>query len=121
MTGQRRRLLWVVAFTVALLVPMTAPASAHVHPAPTELAAPGVVYVEAGARGEGALVEHQIPAPHLTIVQSTSNPVLESASGFVVDPTGAVVTSGVIHPPTADELNRASVYAVNEAFKKRYP
>jgi len=100
---------------------MTAPASAHVHPTPTELAAPGVVYVEAGARVEVALVEHQIPAPHLTIVQSTSNPVLQSASGFVVDPTGAVVTSGVIHPPTAEQVNRASVYAVNEAFKKRYP
>ena len=121
MTGQRRRLPWVVAFTVALLVPMTRPADAHTHPTPTELAAPAVVYVQAGAQVEVALVEHQRPAPHLTIIQSTSKPVLMSASGFVVDPTGAVVTSGVIHKPTADELERAGVYAVNEAFQKRYP
>jgi hypothetical protein len=120
MTGRRRRLLWVVAFTAALLVPMTAPADAHTHPTPTELAAPGVVYVEAGAQVEVSLVEHQRPAPHLTIVQSSSTPVLHSASGFVVDPTGAVVTSGEIRKPTDADLDRARIYAVNEAFKKRY-
>ena len=120
MTGRRRRLLWVVAFTAALLVPMTAPADAHTHPTPTELAAPGVVYVEAGAQVEVSLVEHQRPAPHLTIVQSTSNPVLASASGFVVEPTGAVITSGEIRKPTDADLDRARIYAVNEAFKKRY-
>jgi hypothetical protein len=120
MTGQRRRLPWVVAFTVALLVPMTAPADAHTHPTPTELAAPGVVWVQAGARVEVSLVEHQRPAPHLTIVQSTSTPVLHSASGFVVEPTGAVVTSGEIRQPTDADLDRARIYAVNEAFQKRY-
>src|SRR3954467_1575000 len=92
MTGHRRRLLWVVALTAALLVPMTSPADAHTHPTPTELAAPGVVYVESGARVVVSLVEHQRPAPHLTIVQSTSTPVLHSASGFVAEPTGAGVT-----------------------------
>jgi Trypsin-like peptidase domain len=120
MTGPRRRLLWVVALTSALLVPGAGPASAHTHPTPTELAAPGVVYVEAGARVEVALVEHQRPAPHITIVQSSSNPVLASASGFVVDPTGAVVTSGVIRKPTGADLDRARIYAVNDAFQKRY-
>jgi hypothetical protein len=120
MTGQRRRLPWVVALTVALLVPMTSPADAHTHPTPTELAAPGVVWVESGAQVEVALVEHQRPAPHLTIVQSTSNPVLASASGFVVEPTGAVITSGEIRRPTAADLDRARIYAVNQAFQKRY-
>jgi hypothetical protein len=121
MTGHRRRLLWVVALTAALLVPMTSPADAHTHPTPTELAAPGVVYVESGARVEVSLVEHQRPAPHLTIVQSTSTPVLHSASGFVVEPTGAVVTSGEIRQPTAADLDQARIYAVNQAFQKRYP
>jgi LPXTG-motif cell wall-anchored protein len=120
MTSTRRRLPWLVAFATVLLVPMTMPAGAHVHPTPTELAAPGVVFVQAGARVEVALVEHQRPAPHLTIVQSTSNPVLASASGFVVDPTGAVVTSGEIRKPTGADLDRARIYAVNDAFRKQY-
>jgi hypothetical protein len=79
-----------------------------------------VVYVEAGARVEVSLVEHQRPAPHLTIVQSSWAPVLHSASGFVVEPTGAVVTSGEIRRPTATDLDRARIYAVNKAFQKRY-
>ncbi len=120
MTGHRRRLLWVVALTAVLLVPMTAPAGAHTHPTPTELAAPGVVYVEAGARVEVSLVEHQRPEPHITIVQSTWTPVLHSASGFVVDPTGAVVTSGEIREATDADLDRARIYAVNRAFQERY-
>jgi hypothetical protein len=120
MTSSRRRLPWVVAFTAALLVLGAGSAGAHEHPTKTELAAPGVVYVQAGARVEVSLVEHQRPEPHITIIQSTSNPVLASASGFVVDPTGAVVTSGAIHKPTDADLDRARIYAVNEAFKDRY-
>jgi hypothetical protein len=122
MTRFPRRLLWVGALTAALLVPGTGSAGAHEHPTPTELAAPGVVYVETRARVEVSLVEHQRSAdgPPLVIVQSTSNPVLASASGFLVDPTGAVVTSGEIHEPTDADLERASIYGINEAFQDRY-
>src|SRR5687768_4483271 len=52
MTRFPRRLLWVGALTAALLVPGTGSAGAHEHPTPTELAAPGVVYVETRARVE---------------------------------------------------------------------
>ena len=119
MTGHRRRLSWVVALTVVLLVP-AAPAAAHEHPTPTERAAPAVVWVEARAEVEVSLVEHLLDDPggvHIRIVQSTSRPVLSSASGFVVDPTGAVVTDGAI---TAVDRERAAIYAINEAFRERY-
>ena len=122
MTSSSRRLLWVTALTAALLVPGTGSAGAHEHPTPTELAAPGVVYVEASARVEVALVEHQLSTdgPPLVIVQMTSNPVLASASGFLVDPTGAVVTSGEIRQPTDADLERSTIYGINEAFRNRY-
>ena len=119
MTGHSRRLL-VVALTAALLVPGTGPAGAHDHPTPTERAAPGVVFVEAGAEVEVSLVEHLQSDPggvHIRIIQSTSMPVLASASGFVVDPTGAIVTSGAI---TGSDLEKARIYAVNEAFQRQY-
>jgi Trypsin-like peptidase domain len=120
MTGPRPRLRWVVAFTAALLVSGTGPAGAHEHPTPTERAAPGVVYVEAGADVEVSLVEHLQSDPggvHIRIIQSTAQPVLASASGFVVDPTGSVVTSGAI---TAFDSDKAAVYAINQAFQARY-
>jgi hypothetical protein len=120
MTSHRRRIPWVVALTAALLVPGTVPAGAHVHPTPTERAAPAVVYVEARAEVQVALVEHLQSDPggvHIAIIQSTSNPVLATASGFVVDPTGTIVTSGAL---TQTDLDRARVYAVIEAFKKQY-
>jgi hypothetical protein len=120
MTSHRRRIPWVVALTAAFMVPGTLPAGAHTHPTPIERAAPGVVYVQARAQVEVALVEHRQSDPsgvHIAIIQSTSSPVLASASGFVVDPTGAIVTSGAI---TATDLDRARIYAVNEAFRKQY-
>src|SRR5687768_7361536 len=120
MTSSRRRLPWVVAFTAALLVSGAWPAAAHEHPTPTERAAPGVVYVEAGADVEVSLVEHLQSDPggvHIRIIQSTATPVLAAASGFVVDPTGSVVTSGAI---TAFDAEKAAVWAVNQAFQTRY-
>jgi hypothetical protein len=120
MTGHSRRLLVVGALAAALLVPGTGPAGAHDHPTPTERAAPGVVFVEAGAEVEVSLVEHLQSDPggiHIKIIQSTSMPVLASASGFVVDPAGAIVTSGAI---TGSDLERARIYAVNEAFQRQY-
>ena len=120
MTSSRRRLPWVAAFTAALLLPGAGPAGAHEHPTPTERAAPGVVFVEAGADVEVSLVEHLQSDPggvHIRIIQSTGTPVLASASGFVVDPTGSVVTSGAI---TAFDAEKAAVYAINQAFQSRY-
>jgi hypothetical protein len=120
MTSPRRRIPWVVALTAALLALGTVPADAHVHPTPTERAAPAVVYVEARAEVQVALVEHRQSDPggvHIAIIQSTSDPVLATASGFVVDPTGVIVTSGAL---TAPDLDRARTYAVNEAFRKQY-
>src|SRR4051794_7973605 len=120
MTGHRHRILWVVALTAALLVPGSAPAGAHTHPTPIERSAPGVVWVEARATVEVALVEHRQSDPgglHISITQSTSDPLLAWASGFVVEPTGSIVTSGAI---TKNDLDRASIYAVNEAFRNRY-
>jgi hypothetical protein len=118
MTGHRR-IAWVVALSAALLVPAV-PAAAHEHPTPIERAAPAAVYVEARAEVEVSLVEHRQSDPagvHISITQTTSKPVLASASGFVVDPTGAIVTDGAI---TKTDLDRASVYAVNEAFRAQY-
>ncbi len=120
MTSPRRRLPLVVAVTAALLGAGAGPAGAHEHPTPTERAAPGVVYVQAGADVEVSLVEHLQSDPggvHIRIVQSTAQPVLASASGFVVDPTGAIVTTGAI---TRTDLERASIYAINQAFQARY-
>jgi hypothetical protein len=120
MTSHRRRILWVVALTGAFLVSGTGPAGAHVHPTPTERAAPAVVYVEARADVQVALVEHRQSDPagvHIAIIQSRSDVPLASASGFVVDPTGTVVTTGAV---AQNDLDRAKIYAVNEAFRKQY-
>jgi Trypsin-like peptidase domain len=123
MTGHCRRIVSVLALTAALLVPGALPALAHQHPTPLERSAPGVLYVEARAQVEVALVEHRQSDPagvHIAIIQSTSNPVLASASGFVVDPTGTVVTSGAIHALTDADMDRARIYGVNEAFQQQY-
>jgi hypothetical protein len=119
---QHRRLPWLVAaVTLALLVVGTSPAAAHKHPTPIERASPGVVYIEARAKVEVALIEHRQAGDsfgvHIGIIQSTWNPVLGTASGFVVDPTGAIVTTGAI---TRQDLDRARIFAVNQAFHQRY-
>src|SRR6476646_9768989 len=114
MTGHRStRALSVGAGVVAALVlgPVST-AVAHVHPTPTELTEPAVVYVEARAHVEVALIEHkQVGDPfgvHIGIIPSVWNPVLKAASGFVVDPTGAVVTTGEV---SSGDLRSAQVYA----------
>ena len=106
---------------MALLAVGTAPAMAHTHPTPIERASPGVVYIEARAKVEVALIEHRQAGDsfgvHIGIIQSTWNPVLATASGFVVDPTGGIVTTGSI---TRTDLDRARIFAVNQAFHQRY-
>ena len=117
----RRFPLAVAAVTLALLAASTSAAQAHTHPTPTERASPGVVYIEARAMVEVALIEHrQVGDPsgiHIAIKQSTWNPVLDTASGFVVDPTGAIVTTGAVTRP---DLERAWIFGVNQAFHHAY-
>ena len=119
MSGHRnsRCLLVAAAVTLAALAGGAPSASAHTHPTPIERAAPGVVFVEARAKVEVALIEHRTTADeagvHIGVAQSTWNPVLDSASGFVVDPNGAIVTAGAVVRP---DLEKAKVFAVNHAF-----
>ena len=117
----RRFPLAVAAVTLALLAASTSAAQAHTHPTPTERASPGVVYIEARAMVEVALIEHrQVGDPsgiHIAIRQSTWTPVLDTASGFVVDPTGAIVTTGTVTRP---DLERAWIFGVNQAFHQAY-
>ena len=123
MSGHRRsRCLPVVAALTLVVIAGGAPSAvAHTHPTPIESAAPGVVFVEARAKVEVALIEHRTSADeagvHIGVAQSTWNPVLATASGFVVDPNGAIVTTGSVVRP---DLERAKVYAVNQAFAKAY-
>lgn len=123
MSGHRnsRCLLVAAAVTLAALAGGVPSAVAHTHPTPIERAAPGVVFVEARAKVEVALIEHRTSADeagvHIGVAQSTWNPVLDSASGFVVDPNGAIVTAGTVVRP---DLERAKVFAVNQAFAKQY-
>ena len=123
MSGHRnsRCLLVAAAVTLAALAGGAPSAVAHTHPTPIERAAPGVVFVEARAKVEVALIEHRTSADeagvHIGVAQSTWNPVLDSASGFVVDPNGAIVTAGTVVRP---DLEKAKVYAVNQAFAKQY-
>ena len=118
----RRRLLVAAAVTLGVVVAGGVPSAvAHTHPTPIERAAPGVVFIEARAMVEVALIEHHQQGDpsgvHIGIVQSTWDPVLASASGFVVDPNGAIVTTATVTKP---DLERAKIYAVNQAFHKRY-
>jgi hypothetical protein len=123
MSGHRnyRRLLSVAAVTVGFLAAGLPSATAHTHPTPIELAAPAVVYVEARAIVDVALIEHRQAGDnfgvHIGIIQSEWNPVLASSSGFVVDPTGVIVTTAAI---ITSSLDRAKVFAVNQAFHARY-
>ena len=91
-------------------------------PPPSSAPSPGVVFIEARAKVEVALIEHRQAGDsfgvHIGIVQSTWNPVLATASGFVVDPTGAIVTTGAI--TRSRTWTGREIFAVNQAFHKRY-
>jgi hypothetical protein len=123
MSGHRnsRCLVFVGALTLGFLAAGLPSATAHTHPTPIERAAPAVVFVEARATVDVALIEHRQAGDnfgvHIGIVQSAWNPVLASGSGFVVDPNGVIVTTAAITTPS---LDRAKVFAVNQAFHQRY-
>lgn len=120
---QRHRLLpMALACSLGLLALSVPAAQAHTHPTPIERAAPAVVFIEARAHAEVTLIEHdQFPdkhGVHVHVFESTSAPVLDTASGFFVDPNGTVVTTGAL---LSQNLVRGEVYAVNQAFARRYP
>jgi hypothetical protein len=115
-----RRVLGTVAILAAVAAAelVSLPhASAHTHPTPTEKAAPAVVFVETRARVDIALIEHNRLGRHIGLVQRTYSPVLAAGSGFAVDPSGVIVTSGAIVSP---DMAPAEVYAVNQLFHDRY-
>lgn len=122
MPGHRnRRLLLAAAVTTAAIVAAMQPARGHTHPTPIEQAAPGVVVVETRAVVEVSLIEHRTTADeagvHIGVRNTTWNPVLGRASGFTVDPTGGILTTGSV---VAADLDRAKVFAVNQAFRSAY-
>lgn len=122
--GTRMRLLrtrfivtLLVAGPTALLAVTATPASAHVHPTPTELVSPAVVRVETYAEVSISLIEHNRKGRHIGLTQKTFRPMVAAGSGFAVDPSGGVVTTSEIIDV---DLRRAEIYAVNQLFRQRY-
>ena len=107
----------LVAGPTALLAVTATPASAHVHPTPTELVAPAVVRVETYAEVNISLIEHNRKGRHIGLVQKTFRPMVAAGSGFAVDPSGGIVTTREI---INVDLRRAEIYAVNQLFRQRY-
>lgn len=95
------------------------PAVAHTHPTPVELDAPAVVQVRTDAVVNISLIEHHKAGdpPHIRLFRGTYRVPLSTNSGFAVDPTGAIVTTGAA---VAADLPRATIYAVNRIFHERY-
>ncbi|HEV7196419.1 MAG TPA: hypothetical protein VGN19_10795, partial [Pedococcus sp.] len=89
-----------VAASLGLLAVGVSSGQAHTHPTATERAAPAVVFIEAKAHVEVTLVEHDLFSDahgvHVHVFQDTSEPVLDTASGFFVDPNGTIVTTGAL-------------------------
>jgi hypothetical protein len=92
-------------------------ASAHVHPTPKDLTGPGVVYIESGYHVEIALIEHGIRTSHINLIKRSYDPVLLTGSGFAVDPSAVIVTTGIMAAPDAQA---AKNYAVNQIFQATY-
>jgi hypothetical protein len=121
--NQRHRLLPLALATSLGLMALGVPgAEAHSHPTPIERAAPAVVFIEARAHVEVTLIEHDLLPDrhgiHVHVFEDTSEPLLDTASGFFVDPTGTVVTTGAL---LRQNLDKGEVWAINHAFAKRYP
>ncbi len=108
-----------VLLVAVALVAGAGPAAAHTHPTPVELDAPAVVQVRTDAVVNiSLLVHHQSKAPpHILLYQRTYQVPLATNSGFAVDPTGAVVTTG---RAVNVDLGRAAVFAVNQLFHDVY-
>jgi hypothetical protein len=96
-------------------------AQAHTHPTPIERAAPAVVFIEAREHVEVTLIEHDLVPDrhgiHVHVFEDTSEPLLDTASGFFVDPSGTVVTTGAL---LRQDLDKGEVWAINHTFADRY-
>ena len=120
--NQRHHLLPVALAASLCLMTLGVPAAqAHTHPTPIERAAPAVVFIEARAHVEVTLIEHDLfpdkHGIHVHVFSYTADPLLDTASGFFVNPTGNVVTTGAL---LRQDLDKGEVWAVNQAFAARY-
>lgn len=108
----------VAALTAALLTLNMSQAAAHKHPTPKDLTGPGVVYIESGYHVEIALIEHSVTKAHINVLQRSYDTVLVRGSGFAVDPSAVIVTSGAVVAP---DRQAAMNFAVNKIFHEVYP
>ncbi|GAA3397264.1 hypothetical protein [Cryptosporangium minutisporangium] len=104
----------------ALTLGIATPAQAHKHPTPVELISPAVVRIMTYGKVSISLIEHNFQGPSgndISLVQRSYQPMLGTGSGFVVNPSGTIVTSPAV---TGVDLNRAAIFAVNKIFNERY-
>jgi hypothetical protein len=109
-----------VCVTAAITLGFASPAEAHKHPTPVQLISPAVVRIMTYGRVSISLIEHNslgLTGKDIQLVQRSYTPLLATGSGFVVNPTGVIVTSPAV---TAVNLQRAQNYAVNRIFAERY-
>lgn len=104
----------------ALTLGIATPAEAHKHPTPAELISPAVVRIVTYGQVSISLIEHDFRGSttnDISLVQRSYQPQLATGSGFVVNPSGTIVTSPSV---TGVDLNRAAIFAVNKIFNERY-
>jgi S1-C subfamily serine protease len=119
MTRVRTVRALIVAALAAALLPLGMPSAyAHVHPTPADLTGPGVVFIESGYHVQISLIEHNVTTAHINLIERPYDPVLETGSGFVVDPSAVIVTSSAAVAP--DE-QAAKNFAINSIFLATYP
>jgi hypothetical protein len=107
----------LLATAIAVVASLGTPsASGHIHPAPPDLTAPGVVYIESGYDVHITVVEHS-PTMTLTVRRGDYSAPMTKGSGFVVNPAGYVVTTSAV--VTSDQ-QMAKDLAINLIFKKYY-
>ena len=109
-----------VCVTAAITLGFASPAEAHKHPTPVQLISPAVVRIMTYAKVSISLIEHNFRGAtgnDITLVQRSYQPLLTAGSGFVVNPSGVIVTSPSV---TTVNAQRAQNFAVNKIFNERY-
>lgn len=104
----------------ALTLGVASPAEAHKHPTPVQLVSPAVVRIMTYGKVSISLIEHNslgATGNDISLVQRSYQPMLATGSGFVVNPSGTIVTSPTV---TGVDLQRAAIFAVNKIFNERY-
>jgi LPXTG-motif cell wall-anchored protein len=109
----------IVAACGAALLPLGMPSAyAHQHPTPADLTGPGVVFIESGYHVQISLIEHNVTTAHINLIERPYDPVLETGSGFVVDPSAVIVTTSAAVAPNEQAARN---YAINSIFRTTYP